>query len=112
MIRTAANGQFSINISKPGIVKGQHWHHTKWECFIVLSGHGLIQERRIGVDENGKPYPLIEHEVSGEKMEVVYMLPGYTHNLINLSESEDLITFVWANEPFDQKHPDTYYEPV
>ncbi len=106
-------GQFSINVSKPGQTKGQHWHHTKMEIFLVVSGHGLIQERRIGVDpETGGPYPLREFEVSGEKLQCVYMLPGYTHNIINLSETEDLVTVMWANEIFDANHPETYREDV
>lgn len=105
-------GQFSVNISKPGITKGQHWHHTKWEFFIVVSGHGLIQERKIGLDESGKPYPVMEFEVSGDKIEAIHMLPGYTHNIINLSDSQDLVTVMWANEPFDPGRPDTFFEPV
>lgn len=111
-LRTADCGQFSVNISKPGITKGQHWHHSKWELFLVVSGHGLIQQRRIGEDENGEAYPVLDFEVSGEKMEAVYMLPGYTHNLINLSETENLVTVMWANEPFDQSRPDTFFELV
>ena len=99
-------GQVSINISKPGITKGQHWHHTKWEFFIVVAGHGLIQERKIGSDE------VIEFEVSGDKIEAIHMLPGYTHNIINLSDTEDLVTVMWANESFDPNKPDTYFEPV
>lgn len=99
-------GQVSVNISKPGIIKGQHWHHSKWEFFIVVSGHGLIQERKIGTDE------VIEFEVSGEKIEAVHMLPGYTHNIINLSDTEDLVTVMWANESFDPRRPDTYFETV
>lgn len=106
LMKTKNSGQFSINISKPGITKGQHWHHSKWEMFIVVSGHALIQERKIGTDE------VIEYEVSGEKMEAYQMLPGYTHNLINLSDKEDLVTIVWANESFDPEHPDTFYEKV
>ena len=106
LLKTANCGQFSVNISKPGITKGQHWHHTKWEFFIVVSGHGLIQERRLGSDE------VLEFEVSGEQIEAVHMLPGYTHNIINLSETEDLVTLMWANELFDSTHPDTYYEEV
>lgn len=112
LIKTAECGQFSVNISKPGVTKGQHWHHTKWEFFIVVSGHGLIQERRIGFDESGKPYPIREFEVSGERIEAVHMLPGYTHNIINLSETEDLVTIMWANEQFDPQRPDTFGEPV
>ena len=106
LLKTADHGQVSVNISKPGITKGQHWHHSKWEFFIVVSGHGLIQQRRIGSDE------ILEFEVSGEKMEVVHMLPGYTHNIINLSQTQDLVTVMWANEPFDPARPDTYFEPV
>lgn len=106
LLRTASCGQFSVNISKPGITKGQHWHNTKWEFFIVVSGHGLIQERRIGSDE------VIEFEVTGEKIEAIHMLPGYTHNIINLSDTQDLVTVMWANEPFDPNHPDTFFEKV
>lgn len=106
LLKTANCGQFSVNISKPGITKGQHWHHTKWEFFIVVSGHGLIQERKIGTDE------VIEFEVSGNKIEAVHMLPGYTHNIINLSDTENLVTVMWANEPFDPNHPDTFFEKV
>lgn len=106
LMKTEKCGQFSVNISKPGITKGQHWHHSKWEFFVVISGHGLIQERKIGTDE------VIEFEVSGDKIEAVHMLPGYTHNIINLSETENLVTVMWANEQFDSNHPDTYYEEV
>ncbi len=106
LLKTEKCGQVSINISKPGITKGQHWHHSKWEFFMVVSGHGLIQERKIGTDE------IIEFEVSGNKIEAVHMLPGYTHNIINLSETENLVTIMWANEQFDLKRPDTYAEPV
>jgi len=106
LLRTEKNGQFSVNISKPGITKGQHWHHTKWEFFIVVSGYGLIQQRKIGSDE------VLNFEVSGEKIEAVHMLPGYTHNIINLSETENLVTVMWANEQFDPKHPDTFWEKV
>lgn len=106
LLKTASCGQFSVNISKPGITKGQHWHHSKWEFFIVVSGHGLIQERRLGSDE------VLEFEVSGEKIEAVHMLPGYTHNIINLSETENLVTVMWANEAFDPAHPDTFFEAV
>ena len=112
LLKTEKCGQFSVNISKPGITKGQHWHHSKWEFFIVVSGHGLIQERKMGLDENGQPYPVRNFEVSGEKMEAVHMLPGYTHNIINLSETENLVTVMWANESFDPEHPDTFFEPV
>ena len=106
IIRTADRGQFSVNISKPGVTKGQHWHHTKNEKFVVVSGHGLIQLRKIGTDE------VISFEVSGEKIKVVEMIPGYTHNIVNLSETEDLVTFMWANEAFDPERADTYYEEV
>jgi len=106
LIKTLGNGQFSVNISKPGVTKGQHWHNTKWEFFIVVSGRALIQERRIGTDE------VISFEVSGEEIKAVHMLPGYTHNIINLSETEPLITLMWANEIFDPNRPDTYFEPV
>lgn len=102
LLKTEKCGQFSVNISKPGITKGQHWHNSKWEFFIVVSGHALIQERKIGTDE------IIEFKVSGEKIEAVHMLPGYTHNIINLSETEDLVTVMWANESFDPNKPDTY----
>ncbi len=112
LLRTAKCGQFSVNISKPGITKGQHWHNTKWEFFIVVSGHGLVQERKEGVDADGNPYPIIEFEVSGENMQAVHALPGYTHNIINLSPSENLVTLIWANELFDPNHPDTYFDPV
>lgn len=106
LLKTGKCGQFSVNISKPGITKGQHWHHTKWEFFIVVSGHALIQERKLGTDE------VIEFDVSGNKIEAVHMLPGYTHNIINLSDTEDLVTVMWANEQFDPNHPDTYFEKV
>ena len=106
LVKTIGNGQVSVNISKPGITKGQHWHNTKWEFFIVVAGHALIQERRIGTDE------VIEFEVSGDEIKAVHMLPGYTHNIINLSDTENLVTVMWANEPFDHERPDTYFEPV
>ena len=106
LIKTKNSGQVSVNISKPGITKGQHWHHTKWELFIVVSGHGLIQMRKIGSDE------VLNFEVSGEKIEAIHMLPGYTHNIINLSETEDLVTVMYANEEFDPSKPDTFGEPV
>lgn len=106
LLKTEKCGQFSVNISKPGITKGQHWHNSKWEFFIVVSGHGLIQERKIGTDE------VVEFEVSGEKIQAIHMLPGYTHNIINLSETENLITLMWANEQFDKNHPDTFFEEV
>lgn len=106
LLRTEKCGQVSVNISKPGITKGQHWHHTKWEFFIVVSGHGLIQQRKIGTRE------VLNFEVSGDKIEAVHMLPGYTHNIINLSDSEDLVTVMWANECFDPNKPDTFGEEV
>ena len=106
LLKTENCGQFSVNISKPGITKGQHWHNTKWEFFIVVSGHGLIQERKIGTDE------VLEFDVSGDKIEAVHMLPGYTHNIINLSDTEDLVTLMWANEQFDPEKPDTFGEEV
>ena len=112
LLKTTACGQFSVNISRPGITKGQHWHNTKWEFFIVVSGHGLIRQRRIGQDPEGNPYPVMEFEVSGDKIEAVHMLPGYTHNIINLSGTENLVTLMWANESFDPAHPDTFGEPV
>ena len=106
LLKTQNCGQFSVNISKPGITKGQHWHNSKWEFFIVVSGYGLIQERTLNTGE------VMEFEVSGEKIEAVHMLPGWTHNIINLSETENLVTIMWANEPFDHAHPDTYFEEV
>ena len=106
LIKTLGNGQFSVNISKPGVTKGQHWHNTKWEFFIVVSGKALIQERKIGTDE------VLNFEVSGEEIKAVHMLPGYTHNIINLSGTEPLVTLMWANELFDPNRPDTYFEPV
>lgn len=106
ILKTLNCGQFSVNISKPGITKGQHWHHSKWEYFIVVSGHGLIQERKIGSDE------ILEFEVSGERIMAIHMLPGYTHNIINLSATQDLVTLMWANELFDAQKPDTFYEEV
>ena len=106
LLKTEKCGQVSINISKPGITKGQHWHHTKWEFFIVVAGHGLIQQRKIGTDE------VLNFVVSGEKIQAVHMLPGYTHNIINLSETENLVTVMWANEQFDPNHPDTFFEMV
>lgn len=106
LVHTLNCGQVSINISKPGITKGQHWHHTKWEQFIVVKGHGLIQQRKEGTDE------VIEFEVSGDKIQSVIMLPGYTHNIINLSETEDLVTVMYCNEIFNPNRPDTYFDPV
>ena len=96
----------SVNISKPGITKGQHWHHTKWEFFIVVSGEGLIQQRKIGTEE------VLDFYVSGKKIQAVHMLPGYTHNIINLSDTQELVTFMWANEAFDPEKPDTFFEKV
>ena len=106
LLRTRNNGQVSINISKPGITKGQHWHNTKWEFFMVVAGHGLIQMRRVDSEE------ILNFEVSGDKIEAVHMLPGYTHNIINLSDTEDLVTVMWCNECFDPNRPDTYFLPV
>lgn len=106
LLKSKNVGQVSINISKPGITKGQHWHNSKWEFFIVVAGHGLIQERKIGTDE------VVEFEVTGDKIEAVHMLPGYTHNIINLSETENLVTVMWANEEFDANKPDTFFEVV
>ena len=106
LLKTVDHGQFSVNISKPGITKGQHWHNSKWELFIVVSGHGLIRERRVGTDE------IIEYEVSGDRIQAVHMLPGYTHEITNLSDTENLVTVMWANEVFDPDRPDTFGEPV
>ena len=106
LMKTADHGQFSVNISKPGVTKGQHWHNSKWEFFIVVAGKGLIQQRKIGTEE------VLNFEVSGEKIQAVHMLPGYTHNIINLSDTENLVTVMWANEPFDPNRPDTFFEPV
>ena len=106
LLKTADHGQFSVNVSRPGVTKGQHWHNSKWEFFIVVSGRALIQERRIGGDE------VLEFEVSGERIRAVHMLPGYTHNIINLSDTEDLVTLMWANEVFDPARPDTFFEEV
>lgn len=106
LLKTEKCGQFSVNVSKPAITKGQHWHNTKWEFFIVVSGKGLIQQRKLGTDE------VLNFGVSGEKIEAVHMLPGYTHNIINLSDTEDLVTLMWANEQFDPTHPDTFGEKV
>ena len=113
LIRTDTCGQISVNVAKPGITKGQHWHNSKWEIFIVVSGHGLIQERRIGINpETHKEYPVVEFEVTGEQPKAIQMIPGYTHNIINLSETEDLVTLMWANEAFNPNNPDTFYETV
>ncbi|NMA66129.1 MAG: SDR family oxidoreductase, partial [Clostridiaceae bacterium] len=106
LLKSEKCGQVSVNISKPGITKGQHWHNSKWEFFIVVSGQALIQERKIGTNE------VIEFKVSGDNIQAVHMLPGYTHNIINLSDTEDLVTVMWANELFDPNRPDTYFEPV
>ena len=106
LLKTENCGQFSVNISNPGITKGEHWHNTKWEFFIVVSGRGLIRQRRVGSDE------ILDFEVSGEEITAVHMLPGYTHNIINLSQTEPLVTVMWANERFDPDRPDTYFEPV
>ena len=106
LLKTTNCGQVSINISKPGITKGQHWHNTKWEFFMVVAGHGLIQERKVGTDE------VLEFEVTGEEIKAIHMLPGYTHNIINLSDTENLVTVMWANESFDPNHPDTFFEEV
>ena len=106
LLKTEKCGQVSINISKPGITKGQHWHHTKWEFFIVVAGKGLIQQRKIGTNE------VLNFEVSGDKIQAVHMLPGYTHNIINLSDTENLVTVMWANEQFEPSHPDTFFEVV
>ena len=106
LLKTQNCGQFSVNISKPGITKGQHWHNSKWEFFMVVSGHGLIQERKIGSEE------ILEFEVDGDHIQAVHMLPGYTHNIINLSDTENLVTVMWANEQFDPTHPDTFFEIV
>lgn len=106
LLKTDNCGQFSVNISRPGITKGQHWHHSKWELFIVVSGHGLIEMRQIGTDK------VLRFEVSGDRLEAIHTLPGYTHNLINLSETDDLVTLMWANECFDKNNPDTFFEVV
>ena len=106
LLKTTNCGPVSVNISKPGVTKGQHWHNSKWEFFVVVSGRALIQERKIGADE------VLEFEVSGDKIEAVHMLPGYTHNINNLSETENLVTIMWANESFDPQHPDTFFEKV
>ena len=106
LLKTEKCGQFSVNISKPGITKGQHWHNTKWEFFIVVSGKGLIQQRKIGTNE------VLNFEVSGDEIKAIHMLPGYTHNIINLSKTENLVTIMWANEQFDTNKPDTFFEIV
>ena len=106
LLKTEKCGQFSVNISAPGVTKGQHWHNTKWEFFIVVSGHGLIQQRKVGTEE------VLNFEVSGDNIQAVHMLPGYTHNIINLSQRENLVTLMWANERFDPEKPDTFHEVV
>ena len=111
-LRTSDRGQVSINISKPGITKGNHWHHSKWEKFLVVSGEALIRLRRIGKDLDGQDYPADEYHVSGSDLQVVEMIPGMTHSITNLSDTEDLVTVMWANEVFDPNNPDTYYEEV
>ena len=108
MLRTPARGQVSVNVSTPGVTKGQHWHHTKWEKFCVVSGEGLIRLRRVGTDENGRDFPVCEYHVTGEELVVVEMLPGYTHSIVNLSPDRDLVTVMWCNECFDPSRPDTY----
>lgn len=112
LIRTPDRGQFSVNISRPGVTKGQHWHHTKNEKFIVVKGEALIQLRRVGAQADGTPYPVEEFRVSGRRIQAVEMIPGYTHNIINLSQTEELVTLMWANEPFDPARPDTFFEEV
>lgn len=112
LIKSKETGQISINIARPGNTRGQHWHNSKWEIFMVVSGHGLIRQRKIGLDENGKPYPVHEFEMYGEQMHAVQMIPGYTHSITNLSDTHDLVTVMWANEIFDQNHPDTFFEEV
>jgi UDP-2-acetamido-2,6-beta-L-arabino-hexul-4-ose reductase len=112
ILRTADRGQFSVNISRPGITKGNHWHHTKNEKFVVVHGEALIQLRRIGCQPDGSPYPVEQFRVSGDHLQVVEMIPGYTHNIINLSQSEDLVTFMWADEAFDANKPDTFFQEV
>ena len=113
LFRMSGCGQISVNVAKPGITRGEHWHNSKWEIFIVVSGHGLIRLRRIGTDpETNEPYPVFEFEVTGEQMKAVQMLPGYTHSITNLSKTQDLVTVMWANEPFDAERPDTFYESV
>ena len=111
-LRTPDRGQVSVNVSKPGVVKGNHWHMSKWEKFLVVSGKALIKLRRVGLDAKGNPYPVDEYVVSGSDMRVVEMIPGYTHSIANLSGTDDLVTVMWANEPFDPENPDTYYEEV
>ena len=111
-LRTPERGQVSVNVSKPGIAKGNHWHMSKWEKFLVVSGTASIKLRKVGEDTEGNPYPVDEYVVRGEDMRVVEMIPGYTHSITNLSDTDDLVTVMWANEPFDPDNPDTYYEEV
>ena len=111
-LRTPERGQVSVNVSKPGITKGNHWHMSKWEKFLVVSGTASIKLRKVGEDAEGNPYPIDEYVVRGEDMRVVEMIPGYTHSITNLSGADDLVTVMWANEPFDPENPDTYYEEV
>ena len=111
-LRTPDRGQISVNVSKPGVTKGNHWHHTKWEKFLVVSGEASIRLRRVGLDESGEPFPVVEYRVSGGRPEVVEMAPGFTHCIENRSDSRDLVTLMWANEPFDPANPDTYSEEV
>ena len=106
VMKTVNCGQFSINVSKPGMTKGEHWHHSKWEIFLVVSGHGMIRQRKLGTEE------ILEFEVTGDKLEAVQILPGYTHNITNLSDHENLVVLMWANENFDPEHPETYREMV
>lgn len=111
-LRTPDRGQVSVNVSKPGITKGQHWHQSKWEKFLVVSGEAIVQMRRVGVDADGKPYPVVEYRLSENDPTVVEMVPGYTHNIINASDERELVTVLWANEVFDPNRPDTYFEEV
>lgn len=111
-LRTPERGQVSVNVSKPGITKGNHWHMSKWEKFLVVSGTASIKLRKVGEEAEGNPYPVDEYVVRGEDMRVVEMIPGYTHSITNLSDTDDLVTVMWANEPFDPENPDTYYEEV
>lgn len=111
-LRTPDRGQVSINVSRPGITKGNHWHMSKWERFLVVSGTASIKLRKVGEDSEGNPFPVDEYIVSGSDLRAVEMIPGYTHSITNLSDTEDLVTVMWANEPFDPENPDTYYEEV
>ena len=111
-LRTPDRGQVSVNVSGPGVTKGNHWHMSKWEKFLVVSGTASIRLRRVGEDADGNPYPVDEYRVTDSDMRVVEMIPGYTHSITNLSDTEDLVTVMWANEPFDPENPDTYYEEV